>query len=507
MKVTYVTSEQVYFNAGREEGVASGDTVSVYHDASRIGNALVSIVAAHTCVARILFADSVFRAGDIGVTAHGTVPASPARLPDSSTTLGRESRHEPSSEYLPNPPIENIFRGRIAFGYIGEIAADSRLNLQEPSLAATLSFGNLWGTGMMFSMNGRAVNDLTNAYPQFGAGGKSRINLYDLRLSLDRPIDHVGFTVGRMVSSYVGSLGLLDGGQLVVREAGVVAGAVTGRGITESALGIEGGQLKSAFFLGYRKSDNDLHEYEGTIAYARETLHGNLDRQFMAFQGSAFLGPSFQAFGNAEVELNGIQNGQRTSTSSLSDASLFINYYRWLSASASYDETRSVYLFETMKSIPDSLFNEAVQHGLRVSVTTRLSKDVAVTGTAGYRFRKGDPQPSHTLSGSLRAYDIIGTGFNATLRYTNAMGPYLTGNDATIELDQTLFGHLDCTLRYDHYAFGVEALHQVYLTQTISLDTQYGFSRRFYGIVRGDYVLDNTMNSVRFQIEVGMWLW
>ncbi len=510
VKVTFVTSTHVYFDSGSEEGVIVGDTVTVLRSGSEIGTAIISIVAPHSSLARIASVDSLMHIGDAGVIRRGGTPVvlKVPRPADSLTARAGESNDRGLVGLSFTRHTENTIRGRIALQYFGELAEDSRLNLQEPSVAAMLNVEDLGGTGMNFSLNARGVTDLTNAYPQFGTNNKSRIDVYDFRLSMDQPTDHFGFALGRMVSGYVGSLGLFDGGQVLVRESGVVAGAIAGRAVGQSALGISGDQMKSAVFVGVQERDSAFHDYEGTIAYARQTLNGNLDRQFLTLQGSTFLGSSFQAFGNADLELNGIHNSQRTSTAGLSNASLFLNYTYawWLSGSISYDESRSVYLFETMKSIPDSLFSEALQHGVRLSLTVRPWKDLAFSGSAGYRSRQGDARPSHTLSGSMRAYDVFATGCNATLRYTNAISTFLTGNDATVELDRVLFRDLDVTLRYDHYAFGIDVLHQVYLTQTFSLDTQYRFSRSWYGILRGDYILDNTMNSVRFQFELGLWL-
>ena len=510
VKVTFVTSSHVYFDSGIEEGVAIGDTVSVLRAGAEIGTAIISILAPHSSLARIASMDSLMHIGDRGMIRRGGAPIvlRGSRRADSVAAVPEESDDRGLAGISFTPQTENSVRGRIALQYFGELAEDTRLNLQEPSVAAMLNVSNLGGTRMNLSLNARGVTDLTNAYPQFGTGNKSRIDLYDFRLSMDQPADHLGFSLGRMVSGYVGSLGLFDGGQVIVRESGVYAGAAAGQAVGQSALGIDGNQIRSAFFLGYRHDDPGLQQYEGTIAYARQTLNGSLDRQFMTFQGSAFLGSSFQAFANADLELNGIHNGQKSPASSLSNASLFLNYTYawWLSASMSFDESRSVYLFQTMRSVPDSLFDEALQHGFRTSVTVRPSKDFSFTGSAGYRFRLGDARPSHTLTGSMRAYDFFASGFNATVRYTNAISTFLTGNDATIEVDRSLFRNLDLTLRYDHYAFGIDVLHQVYLTQTFSLDTQYRFSRSWYGVLRGDYILDNTMNSIRFQFELGLWL-
>ncbi len=507
MNVTYVTSAQLYFDAGNEEGVAPGDSVVVYRAGVRIATARVSTVAPHSSAARIVAADSLCRPGDTGVilTEHAGTAGKPSP-PDTSLAAPAAPGTEPSSPFHIAAPRSNVVRGRLAFQYIGEIAADSRLNIQEPALLAYLNVTNLEQTGMSLSLNTRFFSDFTNGYVRYGAATKSRIDVYDLRLSMDRPADHFGFTVGRMVSRYVSGLGLFDGGEVFARAGGVIGGVAVGRGIEQTAPGIQGAQTKSAIFVGYQNDNGSQNDFEGTVAYARQTLHGNLDRQFIALQGTAFLGSSFQAFGSAEVGLNGIRNGGQTSTASLSNASLFLNYYPawWLSGSVSYDETRPVYLFETMKSIPDSLFDDALQHGFRASVTTRLSRDVSLTGSAGYRIRQGDVRPSHTLTGSGRATDLAGTRINAGFRYANSVGPYLNGDDFTVSMDRRFFSRLDLTLRYDHYAFGIGPLHQVYLTQTFTMDAYWDLSRTFYSILRGDYVLDNTMNSVQFQVEVGV---
>jgi hypothetical protein len=507
MKVTYVTAQQLYLNAGSEEGVLRGDTVTVFRHGAAIAQARVSFVSPHSAAALIITADSLCVPGDVAVitTAAGPSPASAS----TRDTLLQVSRQNPPVAALPESipgSGSTVVRGRLAVQYVGEFAADSRMNVQQPALLASLRVTNLESTGLTLSLTGRAFHDLTDGYVRFGAVRRTRVDVYDFQLGLDRQEDHVGFAVGRMVSRYAGALGLLDGGQLFARAGGWTAGILAGRGIQQSALGIQGAQLKSAFFAGYQEDDGALHRYEGTVAFARQTLHGALDRQFLAFQGSAFVGASFQAFGSAEIDLRNPSNPLSSSSQGFSNASFFLNYIAawWLSGSLSYDETRPVYLPQTMKSVPDSLFDDALQHGIRASVTARVSRWITLSGSAGYRYRQGDPRPSHTLVGETRVSDLLDADITASLRYANSVGLYLNGNDLTASLSRSFSSSIDVMLRYDHYTFGVGPLHQVYLTQTFTLDTYCNLSRIFYGVVRGDYVLDNTMNSIQVQFEVGM---
>jgi hypothetical protein len=105
----------------------------------------------------------------------------------------------------------------------------------------------------------------------------------------------------------------------------------------------------------------------------------------------------------------------------------------------------------------------------------------------------------------VRFSDVFGTGFYAGASYTSITGVYLDGFDIAYELERLLFGKADMLLRYDIYAYSLTTISHAYRTQTITAKFNWRFSRSMYGSAGGDYIIDDTMNSTRIFLELGVW--
>jgi hypothetical protein len=506
LTVTYVTSRQVYFDAGTEAGVTVGDTVVLSRSGQGMGDAVITAVASHSSVGRMLNPQAGIKNGDRGTITRDTKGKElQTHIPE--VVIGSNNAIPPASNETPvTRETENILSGRVGLQFTGEWADDSRLNVAQPAAVANLHVANLLGTGMTFSLYGREYSELTDAYARYGDSVRSRFDIYQFQLERDRREDWYGFSAGRMVSRYVSGLGTFDGGQVFLRQGAFTTGVLAGKGVRGRALGTGGDETKTAVFAGYRMEDQPLRYYEASIAYARQTVHGNLDRSFVYLQGSTSLGPQVSMFGNAEVDLNEMRDGQRVSATRLSSAMLYVNYFpqRWLSASLGYDGTRSVYLFETMKNIPDSLINESIRHGLHARVTVRPISSIILTGTASFGTRKGDTRDTRTISGGVRFLDIFGSGIHAGARYNGIVNVYLDGTDISYELERFFLSKVSLLLRYDHYSYSVAGNGHSYLTQTMSANISWYITRSWYCSGRGSYIIDDTMNSFGAFVEVGV---
>jgi hypothetical protein len=505
LTVTYVTTKQVYFDAGSERGVAVGDTVLLSPSSQTPETAVITAVASNSSVGRMVNPKGGTKIGDRGCIAKATAESTLGILVP--VPVVRDSSTLPSpfgSGAVPEP--ENVLTGRIGVQYTGEWADDSRLNVAQPAALAYLRLRNMLGTGMVLSFSGREYYDLGDSYARYGDSVRSRFDLYQLQLEHDRPGDWYGFSAGRMVSRYVSGLGTFDGGQVFLRQGSFTSGLLIGKGIQGRALGIGGDDTKTAVFVGFHEEDEPFWNYDASVAYARQTVKGNLDRSFAYLQGSGSFGPKLSLFGNAEVDLNESVDGQRVSAVRLSSAMLYFNYCpaQWLSTSLGYDGTRSVYLFESMKGIPDSLFNESLRHGFRARASFRVSPRIALTGGASYGTRKGDPRNTHTFSGMARFTDIFGSGIHFSARYTGITNVYLDGTDVSYELERLFMSKLDLLLRFASYSYTVVGLGHAYQTRTLSANLNWYISRSLYSTARGDYIIDDTMNSLRVFVEFGI---
>ena len=220
----------------------------------------------------------------------------------------------------------------------------------------------------------------------------------------------------------------------------------------------------------------------------------------------ASLGSNLSIYESSEMDLDDITNGVRSSAFRLSNTFLSFNYYPlpWLSTNIGYDGTRSVYLFETMKMISDTLFDKNFMQGIRGQVTFRLPYYISLSGGVVYRTKKGDARDAKTFDGSARMSDILGTEISAGIRYAKIIGVYSDGNNFTVDFDRTFFYSLTASVRYDYYSYKILTLQQEYSTHTATASINYRISRMLYSSLSADGVVDKTMNSIRVFAEIGM---
>ncbi|NUN71319.1 MAG: hypothetical protein HUU02_16600 [Bacteroidetes bacterium] len=507
--VSYVAASTVYISAGREAGLAAGDTVRIFRNGERIGSVLITAVSKRSASASVITQTLQITAGDAAIIEKPVVlPAAPvvpaAVTPRQDTSVRGGVRLPVHTTEVPR--TENIVSGRAGIQYIGALAEDPKLNLSQPSVLLRLNIQNLYGSGLVLSMYGRSYYDLSDIYSRYGGSQRLKHRLFDLSLQSNDPASAAGFGVGRLSSEFVGGMGTFDGGQFYLRQGLFTVGFLTGAKVQERGLQVDGEELKGALFVNMRTGPDILHQYNATLAYGRQMVRGNLDREFIYMQHFVMAGPELSIYESSEIELNDINGGVRERTFKLSNTFLSVNYYplQWLSTNVGFDGSRSVYLFETMKSFSDTLLDKNIMQGYRAGATVRLPYFMTLSANLSYRTKKGDARDARTLSGAYRIADILGSEVGAGVRYADIIGVYSDGQNLTVDLDRTFFHTLAVSLRYDYYQFTILSLKQTYTTHTATVNSSYRFSRSLYSSLAVDGIFDNTMNSLRVYAEIGI---
>jgi hypothetical protein len=507
-KISYVAASVVYVDAGRDSSLAVGDTLHIYKGLKEIGQVEVTAVSSKSSAAKIISQSEMITSGNEARIAKIIFDSKSADVPSlngknestqSKTTVINGRKTVSDSD-------ENIVTGRIGIQYSGVFAENSRLNVSQPASLLRLSVQNLFGSGLVFSMYGRSYYDMTDIYSRYSPDSRFKNRMYEFSLQTNDPNAQFGYGVGRMTSWYVGGMGTFDGGHFYYRNGNITAGALLGSQIMDRTYGFDGSNKKGAVFVNARIGSDFMHEYNGTIAYGKQFAKDRLDREFLYIQNSWMASSEFSLYETTELELNDINNGVRTRALKLSNTYLSLNYYptQWLSTNLGYDGSRPVYLFYSMRSFSDTLFDKNLLQGYRGGATVRLPYFITVSGNLMYRTRSGDARDARNLSGSIRMSDVLGSEVGAGIRYADIVGVYSNGSNFTVDLDRTFFYALSLSLRYDYYKYTVLTQKQTYITQTGTLSSSYRISRMLYTSLSVDGVLDATMNSMRVYADIGI---
>ncbi len=513
--ISYISASVVYVDAGREQRILVGDTLAIVRGDKTLGAVTVTAVSNRSCAVLVLTQQSAFAIGDAaviekvveaGAPAVMTTAAIPVSDPKSVVSVAAKPEPQLPATGSRQPSTINIVSGRLGIQYAGVHGDDARFDLRQPSALFRLDVANMFGTGMAFSVYSRNYYDLSPNYNRYGESSRMKNRIYELSIQRDLSEGTFGFGIGRMTSRFVSGLGTFDGGQAYVRFSNFTAGVVAGAKIGERTMAVDGEDTKGAAFVNFRSGEDFLHQYEGTVAYGRQLSRNKLDREFLYIQNSWTLGSKLSMYESTEIELNDIHNGVRTPTFSLSNTFFSINYYanNWFSANAGYDATRSVYLFESMKAFPDTLFDKNLLQGYRGGVYFRFPYFVSLSLNGTVRTKKGDERTSHNVGATVRMSDIGGSDVGAGIRYTNILSVYTEGNSITFDLDRTLFNKLSLSMRYDYYAYTITALNRSFITHTTTANVNYRISRALYSIISVDRVIDDSMNSYRIYGEIGI---
>ncbi len=496
--VTYVADSSVYLGGGAQDSLAVGDTLRVLRGDTLVATVVVVAVSEQSALSApvevfrpIVMGDralAVMRPGGRASVTRAGVPAERTRSAYASP---------------PAPSSENVVSGIVGVQYDGIIAADSRLSMNQPALLVRLSVANLAGSGLTLRMNDRSVYDLSNRYSQYDRTNGLTHRLYEFSLGRNVPGDAYGFGVGRLSLPSVAGFGLFDGAMTRASSGGFTVGVAGGADAQRQLVAGTADGSKAALFFGYRSGESVLERYEGTVAYVRQMVRGNIDREFLSLQNSAALGPQWYLFETSEFDLGNSAAGGKLA---FSNTLLSLSYRpeeHW-TVSVSYDATRPVYLQETMKSIADSLLDRSLFQGVRGNVTGRIADDLTATLLGGYDARGANGGTGYLVGGALRSNDLLSSGVNGTLRYTDNTGVFAHTGTFMFGLDRMVGDALSLDARYTYNRMNVPALHQVYTMNVGTLDAYYLFSRRYYGSLSAEGVLDQTIDSARLWLEFGV---
>ena len=499
--ISYVSGTTIYIGAGRLQGIAIGDTAKIIHANVEIGTATIFAMADSSSALRIVSQSGTIAAGDTAIIQlEITEPQSNMRNQD-TTQVPMISKIIPLAE---NASRENILTGRAAIQYNFISAEESKFNLSQPAGMLMLNVANLFSSGTVLSFDDRSFYDKSNDYSLYGNASGFQHYLYQASLVRDLPDASIGYGVGRLTSRFVGGIGTFDGAEFYYRMSNFTAGVLGGAAANvPSSLNFAG--TRTALFLNYHSSSDFFHQYDGTIAYGLQMLNGYLDRDFLYLQNSLSLGTKLYLYENTEIDMSQQSIGARETAFNFSDTYFSANYYlaQMLSASVGYDASRDIYLFQSMKNVPDSLIDRNILQGYRGSLTAHFPGMITISANATLNTRSDYARDEHTLGGSLRASDIFGSDINAGVNYLDMVGVFSNGHDFSGDIDRTLFDRLSITLRYDSYVISVSTLQQTYTTRTVSGFLNFDFSSRLYSTVGGDDIIDATMNSINVYAEIG----
>ncbi|MCB2229666.1 hypothetical protein KQH82_03050 [bacterium] len=397
--VTYVSTEGVYFDAGSNDGLAIGDTLDVVRGGVTIASVVINNISSQSAAAVIVSQEQPVAAGDVVVIGEpGEISVPPPPEPTVVEAVEEETRATGPDRRL---------RGDVAMSlYQHQGMGENDLNWSRPGISMHLWVDEIGDGSISFEMRHRTrLYHRSRSIREGQSSDEWTHRLYEF--SLLREGEEVGteWGAGRIVTPYVRGVGYVDGGYVAQAvgahyKVGVAAGTTPDR---ENS-GVDFGRRKAGVFVAYETGDYQSDRLTLSTAFSTEYEKSTVSRDYLYLQGTYSSFGRLTTYHSVEIDLNRdwryASSGDRfTFTNYFGNAT--ITLHRSTRVFLSYDTRRNIRYYET-REVPDSLFDETSNRGVRGGVSVRFSQRVSARVSGGVRFRDDLFQNPVTGSVSLR---------------------------------------------------------------------------------------------------------
>ncbi|MFQ5454318.1 MAG: hypothetical protein ACE5D6_09050 [Candidatus Zixiibacteriota bacterium] len=498
--VTYLSSENIYIDAGSNSGISVGDSLTVVRRGVTIAVLIVKNVAGNSCACIKISGKGKIKVGD-------KVPLDSIigrNNKSASSTSIRKTKTKSSKSQL---DMKNRLKGNISFqSYWLKDMTGSKLSSFQPSLRTRIRIENLAGTGLTLQLKHRSRVYHRSRSLQEGTDRNEWVHkIYEFAVYSDREKSLIEWAAGRILSPYVRGMGYLDGGYIAKKiHPSYRVGVVIGTEPDAQNTGIKFNRRKFGAFITLEKGSYATRHLMLTAALSTSYEKGNINREFFYFQGNYSHDSWISLYQSVELDIN-------RSWRKNADGNRFsiTNYYSTLnlrimqkaSLYFSYDARKNIRYFET-KNYPDSLFDDGVHRGLKVGFSFRPKKRIRINANTGIRFRQdGLSNNQFTSFGiavsrfPLRRHSVSFRMSWIKTMFTTGYQPYLTYRfplRARLMLTATGSGYI--------YKTGSNTTHNFY----IDLSTYYSFTSDYYISTSLRQYFDSQLQSVQIFIEFGV---
>ena len=495
--VKYVAADAVYLDAGRLQGVQNGDQGEIKRGDSLLARIEVVFIADNSSSCKLLSSSGEVRTGDVVTlqitplpqaapadTAVSTQPAAPP--PPRKSTKAKHSR----------------LTGRIG---VQMLSQDDRGELNhdyvEPSLSLRAQISNIAGSHHTFSVRLRSRN--TDRASSNESEWTHR--LYEAALHYDNPESRLHYSAGRMLSNRMSGMGYLDGLLFDYKlQPQFALGAFGGAQPDLRSYDVKTDQPKAGVFAAYERGAYDTGKLTGTLALAGHYVDGEISREFM-YEQIMYSQSEFFFYQSAEVNVNrGWRKEMEGSSLALSNILLNARWtpQKWLTTTLGYDNRTNYSTYEP-RTVPDSLFDDALRQGWRLGLNLRLPEKTYALVEGGWRFKEGEGQETRSGTFGAGSYDLIGSRVSLDARVNVFRSEFSEGIQPTVTIARQLLSQLRVSLQAGQNEYTISQTDEKTSNRWYRLNSDVYLSRHIYGSVYGEIYRGGGLDANRGFLELG----
>jgi len=504
-KVTYVSSDHIYIDGGKVDGLTVGDKFKFSKQKDQGAVLEIVFVSEHSASCAILDKTVIFSAGD-ALTVANTAGATSSNAQTSKTEAIISDQIESPVSQGPAPIRISGNAGIVLYQWFDNSAAN--LDFTQSSARLNLNVANIFRENVTLSVKSRGRYDVRTKAYDGGAGKTSWENrLWELSLTYYNPNSALSYAVGRILPRRLGGIGYLDGVLAELRTSKAISmGIFGGRQPEWLYSDVNQSITKVGFYSEYKTDKSAKTLFNQAIGYVEE-LHGSeVSRTFVTVSGSVGFERRLGFSHNAELDINSGWRKERTGYAfSLSSLNLH-TYYQVSSrirTSLDYDKRKNYWTYQ-YRSLPDSLFNDRINQGLRTMIDFSLLNNLWLSGSVGYR--KHDPEADATVSYSsnARVSRILNRGISVSTVISGFDGPLEHGINYRIGFDLDVRKIGSITAGFSNYVYSVDGQNQSRSSRSFEIGLFRDISRNYYigSTLHSDS--GNDIDGFRLQLELGV---
>jgi hypothetical protein len=490
-KVTYIASGTIYISLGRQSGIKDSTLVYITQRTDTLAVLKVFAISSSSSACKVVSErrpikiDNVVTAMVVEEERPVTADSLRARASISEATtpsqgILKEGRKESNQKDV----LE--LQGRISAQYYGRFYQTSIMNTAQPGIVLNLrASARDVPVRLEFYSNLRTLS-FANASP-FSSQAINQSRIYRLSLEYDDGIHAV--SAGRIVPSFIASAGYIDGVLVSQRVGSFLVGTMLGYQPGASLREFQTDFKKVALFTQYMASGSASFVFSS--AYSRTYFHSGLDREAVSAQVNAFSLANLFVYASTEVDLRKKSGDQLILSPSLTSLFVNVNYRiaQALTVGVGGDASRSVFVFSSIRSIPDSLLERSLRSGMNVSFSLFLPGGFSVSNTYAPRTSKSAFGRDYSNNSSIGIANILSTGIGIRSNINVNANDYTDSFGYGFNLQRHFADLLDLTLRYQEYKYTVKQISQRDRSRTFGADLLLTLSRRLGVLASYDRLL------------------
>lgn len=501
--IKYLSAENVYVDAGKADGIRVGDSLLVKRGNESIAALCVTYTAEHSAACQVMTQQSELQVGDT---------VKPIRLhEEAELNTAAESR----TRTQPRPRTRSAQKASDQLKIRGSASANwyhfsdvstSRYTFNQPGFRLNLRLADVLAKNYNFQLVTRGRYSMRTTRVSSRMPEKEwRNRIYRVSFSYEDESAMINYKIGRIISSTFSGVGYIDGLQLQQNVSenfryGVFAGTQPQWQYSTVQTALQ----KYGAYVNFSSGDFNSGRYEGTVAVAGEYHGATVSREFLYVQNN-YNTSRFNIYQSADVDLNRDWRKERAGeTVSMTNLYVYSNYQLTsdFSLGLSYDNRKNYYTYE-IRSLADSLFDDAMRQGFRGNIRLKLPGRIHLFGNVGLRTVDSDQKNALSYALGINKYDLTPLRLFAGLYASSFSNHYSDGYHGSLRLGKTFRAGHDAELAFGAYAYNLRATTGSRRNQWLRFNFSLQLPASLYLTEQYEYTWGNDAEGHRFYTELG----